>query len=247
MGHVNETGRGGRQGASSGAAGPPQREHGLDDWLDDISDDDWGATTSDRRRAAPPVDRELGMPEDGPRSDPSVDRPVPASSVDRTEAHRAVVERRRNVAVLVLVLVLGLGVAIPFLLLRGGDESPADPVTEPTVGTTQAPTETSPPTTTTTPSPSPSPTPATPAPGDASAYTLPEGTKLQLGENDPTLVRELQEALTKAGYNPGAADGTFGLQTEAAVTAFQEANGLSVDGRVGPETAAALNSALANG
>jgi peptidoglycan hydrolase-like protein with peptidoglycan-binding domain len=31
------------------------------------------------------------------------------------------------------------------------------------------------------------------------------------------------------------------------VVAFQQANGLSVDGRVGPETAAALNSALATG
>ena len=36
-------------------------------------------------------------------------------------------------------------------------------------------------------------------------------------------------------------------QTEAAVVAFQQANGLAVDGRVGPETAAALNSALAGG
>ncbi len=61
------------------------------------------------------------------------------------------------------------------------------------------------------------------------------------------MVTDLQEALTAAGYNPGAADGTFGEQTEAAVVAFQEANGLAVDGRVGPETAAALNAALAEG
>ena len=61
------------------------------------------------------------------------------------------------------------------------------------------------------------------------------------------MVTDLQEALTAAGYNPGAADGTFGEQTEAAVVAFQEANGLAVDGRVGPETAAALNAALADG
>jgi len=60
-------------------------------------------------------------------------------------------------------------------------------------------------------------------------------------------VRELQQALTAAGYDPGPADGTYGEQTEAAVVAFQQSNGLSVDGRVGPETAAALNSALATG
>ena len=82
----------------------------------------------------------------------------------------------------------------------------------------------------------------------ADGFTLPEGTKLQVGgENDPAVVTDLQEALTAAGYNPGAADGTYGEQTEAAVVAFQEANGLAVDGRVGPETAVALNAALAEG
>ena len=40
---------------------------------------------------------------------------------------------------------------------------------------------------------------------------------------------------------PVTADGTFGRRTEAAVVAFQEANGLSVDGQVGPETASALS------
>ena len=79
------------------------------------------------------------------------------------------------------------------------------------------------------------------------AFALPEGTKLQLGENDPAVVRELQRALSRAGFDPGSADGTFGPLTEAAVVAFQQANGLSVDGRVGPETAAALNSALESG
>jgi peptidoglycan hydrolase-like protein with peptidoglycan-binding domain len=65
--------------------------------------------------------------------------------------------------------------------------------------------------------------------------------------NDPAVVEELQRALTTAGFDPGPADGTFGPRTEAAVTAFQQANGLSADGVVGPETASALNSALASG
>ena len=242
MGHVNEPGRRGRQGASSGAAEASQREQALDDWLDDISDDDWDATAHGIPRAASPVDQGVGVPEGDNWADPSVDRPAPTRFGARDEAHRAVVERRRIVAGLVVVVVVGLGVATSVLLLREGNETPVVTTIEPTTGTTQAPTETSPSTTTTTPSPSP---PATTTPATADAFTLPEGTKLQLGENDPTLVRELQQALSSAGYNPGAADGTFGAQTEAAVAAFQEANGLSVDGRVGPETAAALNSALA--
>jgi peptidoglycan hydrolase-like protein with peptidoglycan-binding domain len=88
----------------------------------------------------------------------------------------------------------------------------------------------------------------TPSTGDASSFTLPAGTKLQReGEGDPALIRELQRALASAGFDPGPADGTFGRRTEAAVVAFQQANGLSVDGRVGPDTAEALNRALANG
>ena len=97
------------------------------------------------------------------------------------------------------------------------------------------------------PSPSTTPPPTTPSTGSAATFVLPEGTKLQRGEGDPALVEQLQQALSKAGYDPGPADGTFGRRTEAAVVAFQEANGLSVDGRVGPETASALTTAVADG
>ena len=110
------------------------------------------------------------------------------------------------------------------------DQTTPSTSTEPTTPTTTTPTTTQPET------------------SEATGFTLPEGTKLQRdAENDAALIRELQQALTAAGYDPGPADGTFGEQTEAAVVAFQQANGLSVDGRVGPETAAALNSALATG
>lgn len=57
-------------------------------------------------------------------------------------------------------------------------------------------------------------------------------------------VRKLQDALTQLGYNPGAIDGIFGSQTQAAVRTFQRDKGLVQDGIVGPATAAALNRAL---
>ena len=144
MGHVNEPGRRGRQGASSGAAEASQREQALDDWLDDISDDDWDATAHGIPRAASPVDQGVGVPEGDNWADPSVDRPAPTRFGARDEAHQAVVERRRIVAGLVVVVVVGLGVATSVLLLREGNETPVVTTIEPTTGTTQAPTETSP-------------------------------------------------------------------------------------------------------
>ena len=49
-------------------------------------------------------------------------------------------------------------------------------------------------------------------------------------------VRELQIALRETGNGPGAIDGMFGSQTEAAVKAFQAQRGITVDGIVGPIT-----------
>ena len=53
-------------------------------------------------------------------------------------------------------------------------------------------------------------------------------------------VRQLQEALSKAGY-PVKADGVFGASTNKAVRALQEKNGLKVDGIVGPATRSVLS------
>jgi peptidoglycan hydrolase-like protein with peptidoglycan-binding domain len=58
---------------------------------------------------------------------------------------------------------------------------------------------------------------------------------LQKGSTDPA-VRDLQEALKALGQNPGPIDGVFGDQTEAAVRAFQQASGITVDGVVGTIT-----------
>jgi peptidoglycan hydrolase-like protein with peptidoglycan-binding domain len=49
-------------------------------------------------------------------------------------------------------------------------------------------------------------------------------------------VSHLQSLLQAEGVDPGPVDGDFGPRTEAAVRAYQEANGLRVDGIVGPET-----------
>ncbi len=176
------------------------------------------------------------VPEGEPWRDHLAKRPGTAG------ADRAVFGRRRLIAGLVVVVVVGLAGVIAVVLLRGGGQAPVTPVSEPIAS--PAPGETR-------PSPSPAPTtpstssPTTTAPSTSGhTFTLPEGTKLQRGEGDAALIRELQQALSAAGYDPGPADGTFGQRTEAAVVAFQEANRLSVDGRVGPETATALDSAL---
>jgi hypothetical protein len=216
----------------------------VDDWLGEISDDDWSENTAEGspRRRATSAYQELPAPAGMPPQD---SRPPSARPVAAAEAHRAVVRRRRLAAGLVLAAVLALAVVIPALALRGGDQATVTPLPEPT-STTPASTETSPseaPSTTAT-----TPTAQSPATEDAPAFVLPEGVKLQReGEGDPALIRELQQALVSAGFDPGPADGTFGRRTEAAVVGFQQANGLSVDGRVGPETAEALNRALASG
>lgn len=53
-------------------------------------------------------------------------------------------------------------------------------------------------------------------------------------------VRTLQDKLLRWRYYDGYVDGVFGARTYRAVRRFQEKNGLSVDGIVGPTTAKAL-------
>jgi peptidoglycan hydrolase-like protein with peptidoglycan-binding domain len=238
------------EGPSARAVGSRRHEPALDDWLGDVSDEDWSEDAAERaeRRRGAPVDERLSA--DDAWVEPTDDRSWTDGPLDADDAHRAVIERRRLIAGLVVVVVLALAVVIPVTLLRGGGDEPVTSVAEPST-TTPASTETTPSSTTTTPrttTPSTT-TPTTTTPTTTSeGFTLPEGTKLRRGEEaDTAVVTALQQALSSAGYDPGSADGTYGQKTEAAVVAFQQDNGLSADGVVGPETASALNNALSEG
>jgi len=61
----------------------------------------------------------------------------------------------------------------------------------------------------------------------------------QLGSKGPEVAR-IQQRLQELGSYLGPIDGIFGGGTEAAVKTFQQSAQLGVDGRVGPQTWAAL-------
>jgi peptidoglycan hydrolase-like protein with peptidoglycan-binding domain len=61
------------------------------------------------------------------------------------------------------------------------------------------------------------------------------------------VVVRIQTTLTKYGYYTGPIDGIYGADTTAAVEKLQADLGVTVDGRVGPETVVAFNKAVANG
>lgn len=81
-------------------------------------------------------------------------------------------------------------------------------------------------------------TAAAPSPIMTAAAT---GASASLPSDGPARVKAIQLALQAAGYSPGAADGKMGRQTQKAIREFQEAHGLSVDGKVGPRTWAKLS------
>lgn len=76
------------------------------------------------------------------------------------------------------------------------------------------------------------------------AQTL--GSRVLRNGSDGTDVREMQAGLIRLGYDLGkwGADGDFGDQTEMAVKAFQEDNGLEPDGKFGPRTLEKFEAAL---
>ncbi|MBR1821307.1 MAG: spore cortex-lytic enzyme [Clostridia bacterium] len=68
-------------------------------------------------------------------------------------------------------------------------------------------------------------------------------TVLEVGSSGSD-VTKVQKKLIQWGYLSGSADGKFGEKTRKAVESFQRKNGLAVDGRVGPKTAAAMGVTL---
>jgi peptidoglycan hydrolase-like protein with peptidoglycan-binding domain len=62
-----------------------------------------------------------------------------------------------------------------------------------------------------------------------------------------SIVVSIQTTLKRYGYYSGPIDGVYGADTTAAVKHLQTSLGLHADGRVGPETVAAFNRAVANG
>jgi len=69
--------------------------------------------------------------------------------------------------------------------------------------------------------------------------TIAQAATLRTGSSGPAVVT-LQRELNNAGYSVGATDGIFGPLTAQGVVRFQTAEGLNVDGIVGPATEAAL-------
>ena len=55
-----------------------------------------------------------------------------------------------------------------------------------------------------------------------------------------SVVTQIQTKLKNWGYYTGEADGVYGSKTEEAVKKFQQKNGLTVDGKAGPQTLKAL-------
>ncbi|MEM7716287.1 MAG: peptidoglycan-binding domain-containing protein [Cyanobacteria bacterium P01_A01_bin.68] len=68
---------------------------------------------------------------------------------------------------------------------------------------------------------------------------------IQQGSTGPDVIR-LQEALKQLNYYSGAIDGDFGPGTKQAVINFQQAQGLTADGIVGPNTWSEINQMLDN-
>nr|WP_255717267.1 peptidoglycan-binding protein [Salipaludibacillus sp. CUR1] len=74
----------------------------------------------------------------------------------------------------------------------------------------------------------------------SSAVTLRRGSR-------GTSVKQLQEQLTRLGYNTRGVDGIFGPGTESAVRRFQKDKKLTVDGVVGPQTRTAVFNSKSTG
>jgi lipoprotein-anchoring transpeptidase ErfK/SrfK len=85
-----------------------------------------------------------------------------------------------------------------------------------------------------------SPAAASPAPASPAASPAPAASAVLAPGMSGPAVLALQQRLAALKYYPGPADGQFGPDTEEAVWAFQETQGLATSGTVGPQMQAAL-------
>jgi hypothetical protein len=137
---------------------------------------------------------------------------------------------RVALAVAAVVLVAGVSCADQEPI-GGGVASPGS------TSTTASATTVVTPSTTTAPAPPPPERPTTTAPAPPSAN---DGPVLAAGDRGSS-VADIQRRLRELRFWGGDDDGDFGFLTEQAVFAFQKANGLTVDGRVGARTRAKLD------
>lgn len=73
------------------------------------------------------------------------------------------------------------------------------------------------------------------------------GSAFGVGDASLSTVLSQQQALKQVGFDPGPLDGIRGPKTIAAIRAFQQAEGLSVDGIFGPLTTAKMQDVIATG
>lgn len=138
----------------------------------------------------------------------------------------------RSYSVLAASLVGVVGLVGVAQVTLSADE-PADEPAPEVIDAATAPTTTAPPTTD---------APATTVPSDVVDLDCTLSVRLEVGMTDPE-VACLEAQLAAAGLLADRTpDDVFDDATEAAVEAFQEANGLVVDGMVGPQTATQLGS-----
>jgi peptidoglycan hydrolase-like protein with peptidoglycan-binding domain len=88
----------------------------------------------------------------------------------------------------------------------------------------------------------PAPEPPAPAPPEEAAPATPAKPSVETAPRPESQSRtaQAQRLLGRLGYNAGLPDGVGGPRTQSAIRAFQQANGMRVDGKVSDQLIAAL-------
>ncbi len=91
------------------------------------------------------------------------------------------------------------------------------------------------------------PTTTTTAPAETTTTVDPAAAAAAQAAETVRFDKEVQQDLNDVGCYAGSVDGKFGPRTDAAILAFQSADGIKADGQYGPATDAALKKAAAAG